>query len=128
MTDQRAHDILGTLYNLRGLTDSELVGLLEDAATGDPEAVEWAMARMDDLDRAHEEIEALLRGAMDRSDYVSISDATAELGVTPSALYRRLKRLGMETVEAPRAGLGPRTGRYMRRDDLARLRATPGNR
>lgn len=122
MTEHAVHDILATLYNLRGLTDSELLGLLDAAASGDADAIEWAAARMADLDHARSALEVVLLAAMDDSRYVPINVAAAELGVTPSALYRRLNRLGLATVEAPRGGRGPRTGRYMRRADLPELR------
>ena len=120
ITAHHVHAVAETLYNLRGLTDSELLVLLGDAARGDPEAIEWAVARMGDLTAARDTIEAILLAAL-AAKYVSIYDAAEELTTTPSALYRLIGRRRIRTVEGPRQGRGPSTVQYISRADLPAL-------
>lgn len=114
--------VVDALANLRGVPDSTLLDMLSDAYLGTTsEAVEWAVARLGDLEAAHEALESLLIASGQTGGLVSVADAAEQLGKQPSGLYQLLRRRGIPTVEAPRAGAGPRTAQYIRRADLASL-------
>jgi hypothetical protein len=74
--------------------------------------------------QAREALDALLIAAGQTGGLVAVQDAARELGVDWSGLGRKLARLGVPTVDAPRNGYGPRFGRYIRRSDLAKLRTS----
>lgn len=117
-----ANNVVTALANLRGLSDEALYQLLEDAYLGTTtEAVEWAVSRLADLDAAREALESLLIASGQTGGLVSVRDAADQAGVTYSGLARKLERRGVQTVEAPRSGAGPRMAHYIRRADLDSL-------
>lgn len=117
----RPQTFIEALENLRGLRDSELQQLLEATAQGDPEAMEWADERLLDLQFAYDQLREIIHEGV-RGGLVSVAAAAAELGLNPTSFYRRIKREGIPTIEAPSFDTkGPRKMRYVSREAVEAL-------
>jgi hypothetical protein len=115
MTTTDTQRVMDALAVLRGLRDSELALLLDEAQRGEAEGLEWASARAADLQEAAEALRAVSLSGLDAGGWATLLNLATQEGVTYAAARQRLETGGRyEVVDGPSRGRGPRVQRYAR--------------
>lgn len=112
-------DVLDSLTNIRGLRDSEITLLLDAAARGEAEGIEWVMERIADLAAAAGLLRAIATDGLDAGGWATMRDLATREGVTYDAIRQRIERGGVEYVEGPAQGRGPSVQTYARSRERA---------
>lgn len=113
--------VMDSLINVRDLDDANMREMLLSAATGDAEAVEWAMARLGDLMAARDALEVLIVSGIAAGGMLPINDLADAEGKDRAGFRRRLRARGVRTVMALNVREGPRVVAYVTREGAARL-------
>lgn len=97
--------------------------LAAEAEAGEPEALEWAAARLGDLEAAAAVLRAIIGTAMAGGEALTVAGAAAELGMDTATLRRWIQSGRARAFRAPNAGMGPASALYLTRAEVDRLLA-----
>ncbi|MFA7297971.1 MAG: hypothetical protein WC211_12430 [Dehalococcoidia bacterium] len=107
--------VVEALRSLPGIRDVELGMCVAGALCGDADGLEWAAARIGDLQEASEALRAVMLAGLDAGGWVTLINLAMQEGVTYSGAIKRLDSGGRyEAVDGPSSGRGPRMQRYVR--------------
>lgn len=99
------------LANVRGLSDAALDELLRDAAAANTEALEWANARIGDLEQATGDLRAIIAAGLEAGGFRTIEAQAEHEGISRLSLRSRLSRTPERytVIPGPNPGIkGPR--------------------
>lgn len=102
-------DLTDALANLLSTGAGALAELEADTRTGDPEALEWALARLGDLEEAHRALRAAYAEGLTAGGYLPIAAAASREGISMPTLRSRLRRTPgrYHVLVGPNPGPGP---------------------
>ena len=103
------------LHDIRGLRDSEIAMLVAAARAGDGEAIEWTMARCQDLDTAIDALRTIAVEGLRAGGWRTVSEYATDEGIVPQAVRQRIRYGHLEETRGPVPdGMGPRVQIYVR--------------